>query len=180
LNSNIIQGKVSNELSDYIYNAIVSDQFGWYWNEKQIYASKPEDQMGGFTHAFYNSEGAINSSFSSIVPYLLKELENVINIEYAIRAQANLVCNIFLNEEQNKNNVHIDDDNEDFFTILYYVITSDGNTVIYNEDTSSIEVSPIKGNYVIFPSNTLHKPNPPVVNKKRIVINIVFKGKLKQ
>lgn len=180
MNSNIIQGKVNNELSDYIYNTIVSDQFGWYWNEKQIKMSKFVDQIGGFTHSFYNSEGAINSAFVSIVPYLLKELENVIDIECTIRAQSNLICNIFVNEEQNKNSVHIDDDNEDFFTIIYYVMTSDGNTVIYNEDNSSIEISPIKGNYVIFPSNTLHKPNPPAVNKKRIVINIVVKGKLKQ
>ena len=178
--NNIIQGTVNKELSDYVYNTIVSDNFGWYWNELQINSDKPVDQIGGLTHGFYKKDGSVNSAFNVVIPYLLDELKNVIDVDHVVRGQANLLCNILVNEEQNKNSLHTDSSDETCFSIIYYVVTSDGNTVIYNKDNSITEVKPIKGNYVIFPSNLLHKATPPTINKKRIVINSIVQGKLKE
>jgi hypothetical protein len=180
LYNNIIQGEVNKELSDYIYNTIISDNFGWYWNELQINPNKLVDQISGFTHVFYKKDGFVNSAFNVVIPYLLDELKNVIDVDHVVRGQANLLCNINVSEEENINSLHTDSPDDNTFSILYYVITSDGNTVIYNKEGSNIKVSPIKGNYVIFPSNLLHKASPPKDNKRRVVINIIVKGKLKK
>jgi hypothetical protein len=180
LDNNIIQGKVSEALANKISGIIDSLDFGWYWNEYTIGYQKNEKEIGGLSHVFYKPDVSINSSYFPLISYLLEELKEVINVEFIVRAQANLICNINVSEEENINSLHTDSPDDNTFSILYYVITSDGNTVIYNKEGSNIKVSPIKGNYVIFPSNLLHKASPPKDNKKRMVINIIVKGKLKE
>ena len=179
-NNNIVQNKVNDELSNFIYNTIIDHNFSWYWNENQVYETKSIDQIGGFTHEFYTQEKSINSTYFPVVSYLLEEVKNVIDVDFIFRAQANLLCNVKVTEEQNKNSLHMDYEHDGFFSILYYVINSDGNTIIYNKDKSILEVSPVKGNYVIFPSSLVHRASPPTDNKRRMVINIIVKGKLKQ
>ena len=63
----------------------------------------------------------------------------------------------------------------DFVSFIYYVIDSDGDTVVYNEDSTIKEIaSPIQNNCIYFNSRDLHKANLPKKHKKRIVINCVL------
>jgi hypothetical protein len=55
--------------------------------------------------------------------------------------------------------------------ILYYVNTTDGNTMFYDDDLNvTQEVEPVAGRFVIFDGNTLHGNTLPE-NKHRIVFN---------
>jgi hypothetical protein len=181
LNTTIIQDKINNEeFINSISDLLTGRDFGWYWNENTINKGSYHSQIGGFTHCFYTQTTSVNSNYFPIITSLLDKLKDKVTVEFIHRAQANFLCNIHVSKEEYENLIHADISDNNYISILYYVISSDGNTVIYDNEGFSTSVSPIKGNYVIFPSNFLHKATPPVDNKKRIVINIIVKGKLKE
>lgn len=77
----------------------------------------------------------------------------------------------------------IDDYNNNLMTAIYYVNNSDGPTFLFNEFapkknnkvTIATKVDPEKSKLVIFDSRRFHSSSSPVVNDKRIVLNIVFR-----
>jgi len=70
----------------------------------------------------------------------------------------------------NVTSFHKDMENNDFYSIIYNLHTTDGGTNIENKFYGDQE-SQVK----IFNSNTLHKGIPPKQNKFRMNLNIVFK-----
>jgi len=69
-------------------------------------------------------------------------------------------------------------------TLIYYVMDSDGDTVLYNEKyvgepigllSKQMTVTPKKGRALIFDSNQLHAGSYPTENKVRVVLNCVIK-----
>ena len=79
---------------------------------------------------------------------------------------------------------HIDlDEGEEHIVVLYYVIDSDGDTIIYNERTESDtytekqRVSPKQGRVVIFEGGQYHTAEQPTKGTRCIVnYNIDFYG----
>ena len=79
---------------------------------------------------------------------------------------------------------HIDlDEGEEHIVVLYYVIDSDGDTIIYNERTQSLtytekqRVSPKQGRVVIFEGGQYHTAAQPTKGTRCIVnYNIDFYG----
>ena len=79
---------------------------------------------------------------------------------------------------------HIDlDEGEEHIVVLYYVIDSDGDTVIYNERTKSLtytekqRVTPKQGRVVIFEGGQYHTAEQPTKGTRCIVnYNIDFYG----
>ena len=79
---------------------------------------------------------------------------------------------------------HIDlDEGEEHIVVLYYVIDSDGDTIIYNERTESPSytekqrVSPKQGRVVIFEGGQYHTAQQPTKGTRCIVnYNIDFYG----
>lgn len=66
-------------------------------------------------------------------------------------------------------------DGHNFWTSIYYVNNSDGDTIIFNEDLSvSEKISPKKGRLILFNGNRVHAGQPPMKSNKRIVINYNF------
>lgn len=80
---------------------------------------------------------------------------------------------------------HSDIDDYDFkiMTGLYYVNTSDGPTYFFNKFAPKksnslkavVKIDPEQGKLVIFDSRRFHASSSPVVNEKRIVLNVVFR-----
>lgn len=61
--------------------------------------------------------------------------------------------------------------------VLYYVNTSDGDTVFYkkgNKGTEFARVTPLQGSAVFFDGATHHGGSSPVKHARRIVINFLF------
>jgi hypothetical protein len=176
LHSGCIDLDVQNE----IISTIVNENFPWYWNEHQIDLNiSAEKQISSFTHCFFRNE-KVNSNYFGVLDFFIKELNNKkFKFKKLVRSHASFLCNINTNEEQDKNSIHIDDENEDCFTLIYYIFDSDGDTLLYDNNYNVIhKESPVQGNYIIFKSNTLHKGNIPKMHKKRMVINIIFKGEI--
>lgn len=82
----------------------------------------------------------------------------------------------------------------DFKTVLFYVNTSDGDTLVFNEhgnsdmwDINSVnnlsnlkltlerKQTPIENCALIYPSSKIHCARPPKINNERIVFNFVLK-----
>lgn len=114
-----------------------------------------------------------------------------VNIE-VLRLKLNFItCSP--NGHNTYNTPHVDRFSEiPFFTMIYYVNTSDGGTVIFNEragwDIKNKEpidiipkeytikdiVQPVKNRAVLFSGDRFHCNQPPVTSNKRIVINYNF------
>ncbi len=83
-----------------------------------------------------------------------------------------------INTDGTIDTAHIDiDDYEDFIVALYYVVDSDGDTVIYNEreksETYTIKerVTPKQGRMVIFDGNLYHAAKQPINSNTRCIVN---------
>jgi len=176
------RGSLSIEDKKAISLAVDDPWFPWYWQEKTINKKKEIYQIGGFSHVFFSTLEIMSPKYFSLVEIILKELltneeiKNKFKFERIVRAQANLICNT---ENDEKNTIHIDFDYENYFSVVYYVIDSDGDTLIYNEQQHIIDrESPKAGHYIIIKSNQLHGVQTPKHHKKRIVFNIVLSGEI--
>jgi hypothetical protein len=177
------------KLQDYM----LSQPFPWFYNsstssgyEKEqlklmINDSQTLDSVQ-FTHMFYDDNP--KPYFNVIVPFLNYIRDNLGYSEFQFgRIKANLLLKN-PNYPANRYNIpHVDGEDDNIKTLLYYVNDSDGDTVFFNEkyskntDNLSINtrVQPKSGTAVIFDSNYYHCSSPPIKNDLRCVINLVFK-----
>lgn len=174
----LIKGTLPHYLQKQIIDFICNSYFPWFWNETTVIGET--NAYGGFTHCLYNKDKKEFDEKSCVFANdLLKNVIDQVKVIELQRAQINFLCNINIDDSYEKNNIHTDHIQDEYLTFLYYVLDSDGDTVLYDKDNHEIEkISPKQGKYIIFKSNTLHRASPPIKNKKRIVINIVFKGEV--
>ena len=109
---------------------------------------------------------------SEIIKYLDFE-----NVNYHIyRIKSNLTLNLTDYKKINHHPIHVDNETEDYKSLLYYVNDSDGDTLFFDNDLNIIKrVSPKKNTAILFDSNILHAGSNPIKSSKRIVINTIFK-----
>ena len=127
------------------------------------------------THSACHSDKVTSIHFdqlSEIVKYLDFE-----NVNYHIyRIKSNLTFNLTDYKKINHHPIHIDNETEDYKSLLYYVNDSDGDTLFFDNDLNIIKrVSPKKNTAILFDSNILHAGSNPIKSKKRIVVNTIFK-----
>lgn len=177
LNKLITQGFVAKDLQEKIINLVDSATFPYYWNENAINIDNQSQQYGGFNHTVIKN-GQLNSSiYIDNFRELLIEIFKLVNINNVglHRLQVNFLPRIITTNDEMNNAIHIDEQNENFYTLLYYVNDADGNTQFFDDDKNLIdEVQPEQGKFIIFKSNQLHAAGIPIKYKKRIVINTVF------
>ena len=177
----IIEKLLPQELEDHLQKHIMSPGFWWQWNAENIIVTTPDDYVSQMTHVFFYG-GAVRSRYfalvNSIVGYFLEKTK--FKLKRIVRIKANLIHNLVHNEQSLINMNHTDLESHaegNYISIVYYVDTSDGDTVIYEEDRKTVKltVSPIKGNCVWFDGkNTWHRSNIPTHHKRRVVINFVL------
>jgi hypothetical protein len=172
----IIKNLLPIDYSNQISNMIDSLYFPWYYQEFQVKTNNDPNQSFGFTHIFFKDEQITSNFFNELLPLINTFVEKLnIKVKNIYRLQANLLCNQNENEDILKNNIHYDIDDKNFISFVYYVIDSDGDTIIYNNDMTIKETAnPIMNNCIYFYSNNLHQANPPKNHKKRIVINCIL------
>ena len=161
----------------YIENKLGDDYFPWYWNENTLTDQEVSSLKNfQFTHNFYIN-GAINSTYARMLDPILASIESKadIKIKTIFRAKANLLTNMQMSEQELANEIHTDHDSTDYRSFVYYVSTSDGNTIIYDEDETILEqASPVFNSGILFPSRLRHRGTPPLLHKRRIVINFIL------
>jgi hypothetical protein len=172
------------EEQDNIKNILLSDNFNWYYcaditNSEFV----KENPRPGFKHSFLLNQ-KINSDYYNLILPIVNESCKKINFEInkILRSKAFLQLPLNLNNNYTLDSPHIDID-EKHLVVLYYVLDSDGDTVIFDnkfgqtkteikfEDLNVIKkITPKKGTVVIFDGHYFHSAYQPKSNL-RCVIN---------
>lgn len=129
--------------------------------------------MPRFTHYFYPNSKTANEDRAAVMPLTEWVRKQLLPGYQAMRVMGNLTMQT-PNASSYLNLPHVDSNNKNVFSFLYYVNTSDGNTVFFKDGQIDFETRPVKGTGVLFRSNTVHAGQIPSINKTRYVINIVF------
>lgn len=127
---------------------------------------------------FYTIRNNQNSRYNKNLPNTSK-LIDYIQFNSGVIPKNYRVKRIYLNLQTIRpnwrlNRPHSDDEDRDSISVLYYVNNSDGDTYFFKHGKLIEQISPIKGTFVAFPSNTVHAGSVPIKTETRIVINIVF------
>lgn len=155
------------------------EKFPWYFNSKTISKDFGHEQISGFTHGLYVNDKINSSAYNLVkeaVDIIFKKIEIDTSSKFQIkrihRIQANLLIPTLINDKQKSNLFHVDDNRENYVSIIYYINDSDGDTVI-TEPNVTHHIKPKKNKCIYFPSNILHRPGLPTKTKRRMVLNIV-------
>lgn len=172
-------------------NALLDKYFPWFYFESTVEVKKNKNNR------FYNPpilrhcfimDNTVGSNWYHIIEPLLTAIANKFqsNIE-VINAHANLMmpCEI----KTDKIDIpHIDQDNctDNFYTAIFYLRDSDGDTTLYNQTTKTnqdinidilterCKITPEKNKLAVWRTPILHS-GPGSVSKTRVIINLNFK-----
>lgn len=91
------------------------------------------------------------------------------------RIRCNLDTRLFYSDAGKHHTIHVDSQDEKEFVFLYYVLDSDGDTILFNKDKKVVDrISPEQGKGLIFPASMPHCGSSPALNPYRFVINFNF------
>lgn len=186
----IIDTFIPKQYQDEILNTLSSTKFNWNYQDNTIDINENSRSIRGteyvdlpyFHHMFFRNDRGLVSPYFGLVKPLLLFFEQ--KTEYKIKNTVRIVANLVLPTSNNTLGIpHIDADsnNSKLKTLLYYVNTVDGDTVLFNEyfnntkpDNLSIldRVCPSMGKCIIFDSNEYHCSTTPTMGR-RMVINII-------
>ena len=186
----IIDDFVPLSYQDYIRDEL-KNMYGWKYihsHSGKDLTYNPNDvnikNSSGFSHLVYDySKGPISPLFNEIRNiFLFLEQATGIVVDEVYRIKANLslpICAI-----KTYNPPHTDVEEEGFFSLVYYVDDSDGETVVfdkmYGEDILNYNIvqtiKPKKGRAVLLKSHQYHASANPINFDTRYVLNFVFRG----
>tara|TARA_B110000858_G_C17532166_1_gene349717 strand:+ start:57 stop:593 length:537 start_codon:yes stop_codon:yes gene_type:complete len=166
---------VSEELQEAIKTSLFSNTTNWnYLSDITKYPGKDQKRVGFLHELVFNGEVLSPFAFHTlpIITNALvranKELDKVINIRSFLQLPLNIDTSVVDTPHIDLHSPHL--------AIVYYVVDSDGDTIIYNEtkesDTYTVQqrVTPKQGRIVIFDGKFYHTAEQPT-NDKRCIIN---------
>jgi len=171
----IIDNFIPINFNNKIKEDIKEGRLPFYYNEGNVKYSK----LSQFTHSCYNkTENQSSDYFNVIYPIVyFIEKEYNLTISELKRIKINIITSKHLANKDLDTALHRDEEDPNYFSFLYYVNNSDGDTCFYNEDGTILQkVTPKENTGVLFNSNILHRATPPINTDARIVINILFKA----
>ena len=177
----IIEKLLPQGVESRVHDLMTAIQFPWYWHAENIGSESPSENIPQLTHMFYQDKKGSsiqwNSSVSLIVSHFAQKTN--INVKKIIRVEGNLISNLAHKKESLDNLIHLDmerDQPGNYISFVYYVMDSDGDTIIYEDDKKTIVESspPRQGNCIWFNSKTWHRSSVPINHNRRIVINIIL------
>ena len=183
IDDNFVPLEIQNKLE---FNILNDEQdFPWYYSSTTVHKTydgyNPKNhtttEKEHFTHAFIN-DGENNSDKKHYV----KDLVNLLPPKDELyRVKANLMLQDKGGNPDLYNTPHYDymweKDGEryqkDFYVGLYYVLDSDGDTFLFDEnDKIMARVPPKKGRILFMRGDVLHASRHPINYEKRLVINM--------
>ena len=172
------------KLQDDIENTFLSLDFPWFFNKDVSIPDNKVQQRPGFSHYFVDRE-APNSKFHEPLIPIIKNSCKKIGYQYSkiLQGRAFLQLPLNLKDKHIVDSPHLDITDFRHLVVLYYVVDSDGDTVIYKNNYENgmtvphmkdlIEnkrVTPKKGRVVVFDGYFWHTACQPE-NNKRLIIN---------
>ena len=191
----IYTGKVSKELSDYIKDAILSNNdIDWlfcaetstYDGDNSSFITENTLDTFQFEHRIVSAKyGVLDQDLlSQIISPLVNEYQknwtNYPGLIHISRAKINILTQNSLSKDL-YHTPHIDDDIK-HWVMIYYINDTDGDTYIFNETYDETKkqltinrcISPEKGKFVVFNGKYFHSSSSPKKSTIRSVININF------
>jgi hypothetical protein len=186
----IIDDAVSSEYQTHLENFCTSTNTPYYYQRYANYSEESivnaflqgspikKDDTFQFTHNLL-----INGEYSRYYPEFVPLFSSMpFSIEKMLRVKINMTVKSKIMENRKFSAPHIDfPELKDYYSAIYYVNDSDGDTFIFNETDKTLpvdsltvkqQVSPKKGRLVIFNGQLLHAGNNPTGDDPRIVINM--------
>lgn len=166
---------INDTYQNYISDQLTSDIFPWYYTDNATI--KDKDKNSAFSNQlFLNADERQhkNPYCDCLYPLLFEGITRYkegAELKFLYRIKAGM----FVRNQTDKPHIpHVDLKNNKHYTLLYYVIDSDGPTRFYDGDKVIREVEPKKGRAVIFPGDMYHSSSSPRKHSNRITININF------
>ena len=162
----VIDNIISKELQETIKDTILGTNFNWFFISDVTNVKNNKQQRPGFQHEYVKNE-QLNSDYHNLVLPIIENSCSKINFKYSKIIQGRSFLQLPLSlKDDSIDTPHIDL-YEPHLVVLYYVLDSDGDTVIYKnkfkkkealpffEDLAEYKrVTPKQGRVVIF--NGLH------------------------
>jgi hypothetical protein len=169
------------EEQELIKNKFLGDNFSWYFIKDISKLHNNIQNRPAFSHTFIRDEKN-NSTETSIVLNIIENSCKKINLKYKKILQARTFLQLPLNRNfigKEIDTPHIDN-SQSHIVILYYVIDSDGDTIVYNcknknkvssfKDVKILKkIKPKQGRVVIFDGLYYHTAEQPKENKRCII-----------
>ena len=180
----VIDDFIDKDYQEKIKNNLMGDNdFPWYYID-DVTAAYEEGNQGraGLSHIYVERQdddsSEITSDFHELFLPLLNKACDVLEVSKANIIQGRSFLQFPLNlNSRDDDTPHIDlDEGERHIVVLYYVVSSDGDTVIYNERTASDiytvkqKVTPKQGRAVIFDGGLYHTAQQ-ALKKIRCIVN---------
>ena len=151
--------------------------FPWYFIGDITASDSGNQKRRAFTHQYVDYDVGVMSDFHDLFLPLLNKACEVLEVSKASVVQGRSFLQFPLNLDSTDDDTpHIDlSEGDRHIVVLYYVVTSDGDTVIYNERTESDnytvkqKVSPIQGRVVIFDGGLYHTAQQALKNIRCVV-----------
>jgi hypothetical protein len=161
---------IQNKIEEYI----LSEKFTWNLCQETVANLQLTDSGFQFVHEIVNDGRVYDHNIWPLIHEILENFKEKsgLDIITIIRIKVNLLTKLVLDNNIISNTLHRDIEEVDpatFTSLVYYVNSSDGDTVI-GEDCCS----PVKGSCVYFNSKLLHRATNPKNNYFRIVVNLVL------
>ena len=176
---------IDKSLQEKIKSTLFSNNFPWYFLPDITSKEKENQSRHGFLHLFVD-DNIENSEFYTTIRPILDNTAGKLKLilPEAIKCRSFLQLPLSLKDDT-VDNAHVDMD-APHIVFLYYVIDSDGDTIIYDkkwekgtmamnsEETAKLlikkKITPKQGRVVVFDGRYWHTAEQPK-NSKRCVIN---------
>ena len=151
-------------------------EFPWYYTKDVTKSDSIDSQKRpAFTHGYVKLSGIVISEFHDIFLNLIKVCCQRLQITEVDVIQGRSFLQLPLTTKKAKvDTPHIDTDDK-HFVMLYYVVDSDGDTIIYNEKVESDKytvkesVTPKQGRVVLFDGGLFHTAEQPTKGTRCVV-----------
>lgn len=178
------QDKIENTI---FFPTDISTQIPWKWYHDtispEIHPPSPPDfniyRGGQFVYNSHNNPDLKQINSLLELPLLKLHQENFKKGIQILKCKTNFIFREYPATSTSIFPIHTDlnlkTPSDVFWTAIYYVNDSDGNTIIFDEDLKIRKtITPRKGRLLLFHGHSLHAGQPPINSGKRVVINYNF------
>lgn len=176
----ICDGALGSNRNKEIGNVVLSTQFPWFFHHDVVNLTEQLDDVT--LHAFRHTvwmHNQLQSGFAPMFEPLITKMMELTGGE--LIALPKVIVNLTMNHGvQNGNMAHCDGmmdlETEELkrYTGIYYLNESDGDTLVYADDGTTIvnSISPKADRLIVFPSKVLHSRQLPLNHTVRAVVNL--------
>ena len=163
--NNIIDLNLQNKIK----NLLLSNNFPWYFIPDVT--DKNNKQKRPALQHFFVDEKKITSPYFNLIKPIIDKSCLKINFKYQYIDRIKSFLQFSLNLKNNSVDLPHIDNQIKHLVVLYYVLNSDGNTIIYGRDKKTIlkSIKPKQGTVVIFDGSYFHTAEQPKKGNRCII-----------